>query len=57
MWSSIEMTVVAGREAGIPVGICGEMASTAEGRRVLASLGVDSVSLSSPRQISKLKQK
>ena len=54
---AIEMTVVAGREAGIPVGICGEMASTAEGRRVLASLGVDSVSLSSPRQISKLKQK
>ena len=54
---ALEMTVAAAREAGIPVGVCGEMASTFEGRQRLVSLGVDSVSLSSPKQIKKLKQK
>jgi phosphoenolpyruvate-protein kinase (PTS system EI component) len=37
--------VAAGRAANIPVTMCGEMASTAEGVRLLADLGVDALSV------------
>ena len=51
---AISMTVSSGHAAGIPVGVCGEMASTRKGRECLCEIGVDSISLSSPLEIRKL---
>ncbi len=48
---ALEMTVNAGRNAGIPVGVCGEMGADRTAQEYLAGLGIDSLSLSSPRQI------
>ena len=48
------MTVQAAHAAGIPVCICGEMASHPAARLRLAALGIDSISLSSPKTIGQL---
>ncbi|MBQ6087841.1 MAG: phosphoenolpyruvate--protein phosphotransferase [Bacteroidales bacterium] len=52
---AIEITVAAAGEAGIPVGVCGEMASDTESRKWLASCGVDNISLSSPSLIGSVR--
>ena len=51
---AIAMTVSAAVRAGIPVEVCGELASTKEGRAFLTETGVDAISLSSPAQIKRL---
>ena len=51
---AIGMTVQAAHAAGIPVCICGEMAYHPAARLRLAALGVDSISLSSPKTIGQL---
>lgn len=42
----IDLTIRAGHEAGIPVGLCGELASRPEAAPILLGLGLDEFSLS-----------
>ena len=51
MRNAIRLCVNAARKAGIPVGVCGEMAADPAAQAFLAETGVDSLSLSSVRQI------
>ena len=46
MKKALEMTVDAARSAGIPVGICGELASDPRATELLLGLGFDSLSIS-----------
>lgn len=47
----IRATVTHGANAGIPVSVCGEMASRADGAKILAGMGIRSLSMS-PKLIS-----
>ena len=51
---AIGMAVDAASKAGIPVGICGEMASDQSATSILIGLGVDSLSVSAP-SVAKIK--
>lgn len=51
----IQQTLTAGQEAGIPVSVCGEMASKADSVMVLAGMGIRSLSMS-PKHISMVKE-
>lgn len=51
----IRRTIVAGHEAGIPVGCCGEMSSTPEMALLLVAMGIDSLSLI-PSSIPRVKE-
>jgi phosphotransferase system enzyme I (PtsI) len=48
------MAVDAASKAGIPVGICGEMASDQSATSILIGLGVNSLSVSAP-SVAKIK--
>ena len=48
---SVAAVVAAGRGAGIPVAVCGELAGDPEGARLLAGLGVEELSMA-PRSIA-----
>ena len=48
---SVAAVVAAGREAGIPVAVCGELAGDPGGARLLAGLGVEELSMA-PRAIA-----
>jgi phosphotransferase system enzyme I (PtsI) len=51
---AIGMAVDAASKAGIPVGICGEMASDQSATSILIGLGVNSLSVSAP-SVAKIK--
>jgi phosphotransferase system enzyme I (PtsI) len=42
---AVGAVVDAARSAGVPVAVCGELAGTVEGARVLVGLGVDELSM------------
>jgi phosphotransferase system enzyme I (PtsI) len=50
----IHMTILSAQKQGIPVSVCGEMAGSADGARLLAGMGVRSLSVS-PRRITGIK--
>lgn len=51
----IKLTVEAGREAGIPVSVCGEMAGDTRTAALLVGLGIRTLSMS-PHSMGKIKQ-
>ncbi len=52
----IKMTVEAANKAGIPVGLCGEMASVVAYSALLLGLGVDSLSVAPPQVLPEIKK-
>lgn len=51
----IQTTIIYGTKANIPISVCGEMASRKDGARILAGLGIRTLSMS-PKLISSTKE-